>query len=33
MFSERGAAEVIECPVDIDDYMVAPSAFPRNSDG
>ncbi len=33
MFSDRGAAEVIECPVDINDYMVAPCAFPRNTDG
>ena len=33
VFSERGAVEIIECPVDIDDYMVAPSAFPKNTDG
>lgn len=33
IFSDRGAAEIIECPVDIDDYMVAPNAFPKHSDG
>ena len=33
IFSDRDSAEVIECPVDIDDYMVAPSAFPRHTDG
>ena len=31
-FGSRGS-ESIECPVDIDDYMVAPSVFPENDDG
>ena len=28
-----GGTEVIECPIDIDDYMVAPCVFPENDDG
>ena len=31
-FGGRGS-EAIECPIDIDDYMVAPSVFPENDDG
>ena len=31
-FGGRGS-EAIECPVDIDDYLVAPSVFPENDDG
>ena len=26
-------SEILECPIDIDDYFVAPSVFPENSDG